>query len=233
MKWFVDHYLRTCPHASVLDVGSYNVNGCYRDLFNSDRFDYTGLDMEDGPNVDLVPASVYEWKEVGSDTYDVVISGQALEHIEFFWITVSEMVRALKRGGLLCIIAPNGFGEHRYPVDCWRFFSDGMVALARYTNLEILHAHTNCGPSEEHAEWFSDDCADSVLIARKPYSGNTQILNLSNYQCNPADLELLRKPFTPQPQNSPTATTTANKTEATPGVLRRMARRIGYRLIRL
>lgn len=114
MQWFVDTYLppnsRGPSRRSVLDVGSYDVNGTYRELFDEGRFHYTGLDMEAGPNVDLVPRSPYCWDEIGDDSHDVVISGQALEHIEFFWLTVAEMVRVLRQDGLLCIIAPNGFG---------------------------------------------------------------------------------------------------------------------------
>lgn len=37
----------------VLDVGSFDVNGTYRDIF-SQKYDYTGLDMCAGPNVDVV-----------------------------------------------------------------------------------------------------------------------------------------------------------------------------------
>lgn len=189
------NYLNNAKEAKILDVGSYNVNGCYREIFQDAKFEYTGLDMEPGPNVDLVPKSPYSWSELANDSFDVVISGQALEHIEFFWITMSEIVRVTKEGGLICLIAPNGFGEHRYPVDCWRFFSDGMVALARFTSLEVLHAHTNAAPTKEDQDWFSSNCADTMLIARKPYSGTTRIVDASNYTCVPANLKALRQSF--------------------------------------
>ena len=192
MRWFADTFLEKGCDLKILDVGSYDVNGCYKDIFINEGYSYTGLDMEGGKNVDIVPSSPYMWPEIEDDSYDAVISGQALEHIEFFWITVCEMVRVLKEGGVLCIVAPNGFEEHRYPVDCWRFFTDGMVALARYTNLETLHAHTNCGPDISASEWFSEDCADSMLIARKPYSGKARTVDMKEYRCIPADQERLR-----------------------------------------
>ena len=233
MKWFIDNYLRNTCSANILDVGSYNVNGCYRDLFEDGRFKYSGLDMEAGPNVDIVPASAYQWKEITDDSYDIVISGQALEHIEFFWVTMSEMVRVLKEGGLICIIAPNGFGEHRYPVDCWRFFSDGMVAMARYTNLQILHAHTNCAPTAGDMNWVSDDCADTMLIARKPYSGKTRILEVDDYQCRPADLEVLRSPLKQPLPTDEYSLIPSQSFEKKLGIFRKYARKIGYKLINL
>lgn len=198
MNWFVDTYLSNESNnssISVLDVGSYDVNGSYRELFSDDRFNYRGLDMEAGPNVDVHVKNPYQWDELATDSFDVVISGQAFEHIEFFWVTIAEMARVLKKDGLLCIIAPNGFGEHRYPVDCYRFFTDGMVSMARYVCLEPIHAHTNMAPDPSEKNWYSDLCADSMLIARKNYSGETQYVDLSTYQCVPPNHKELNAPL--------------------------------------
>jgi SAM-dependent methyltransferase len=206
MEWFVSHWLKSSDASGVqaeklkvLDVGSYDVNGSYKTFFQESHFDYIGLDMVPGPNVDLVPDSPYRWRMLSDDGFDVVISGQALEHIEFFWLVVAEMVRVTKPSGLLCIIAPRGFDEHRYPVDCYRFLADGMVALARYTNLEILHAHCDCNPDGDAAlqDWHLDNKEDSLLIARKPYSGSAQLVDIDQYKCLPADLQLLRSPLVP------------------------------------
>ena len=198
MQWFVEQYLSKSSNdkkIKVLDVGSYDVNGSYKHLFPGDKYDYKGLDMERGPNVDIFIENPYKWKNLETDSFDVVISGQAFEHIEFFWITMSEMARVLKKGGLICIIAPNGFEEHRYPVDCYRFFTDGMVSLARYVCLEPLHAHTNLAPKTSDRDWYSDSFADSILIAKKKYSGKTQYVNLETYKCIPADHKVLNHPL--------------------------------------
>lgn len=197
MKWFAENYVAKIDKKEIriLDVGSYDVNGSYKTLFPEEKYKYTGLDLENGPNVDIVPQNSYDWNEIPTDSFDVVISGQALEHIEFFWVTVAEMTRVLKKDGLLCLIAPQGFSEHRYPVDCYRFFSDGMVALARYVNLELLHAHTNCAPSEKDTRWYSQKNADSLLIARKPYDGEPKYVNLKEYKCIPVEQEKIRDGF--------------------------------------
>jgi len=197
MKWFIDEYASKVnkKNVKVLDVGSYNVNGSYKDLFN-EKFEYTGLDIESGANVDIVLTKPYDWSTLKSDYYDIVISGQAFEHIEFFWITMSEMARVLKKDGLMCIIVPNGFREHRYPVDCYRFFSDGMIALARYVNLDVLHADTNCAPTDStEKEWYSDTIADSMLVATKRYKGSPALIT-KTYECVPAKQEEFRKGFT-------------------------------------
>ena len=199
MKWFVDNYAERMDKETikVLDVGSYDVNGSYKHLFDGKNYQYTGLDMEEGPNVDIVLNSPYDWNKLGTDAYDIVISGQAFEHIEFFWITMSEMTRVLNKGGLMCVIAPKGFDEHRFPVDCYRFFSDGMIALARYVSIDPLHAHTNCAPNIADRDWYSERNADSMLIARKPYSGLPKYVDLKNYQCTPVDQEDIRTGLLP------------------------------------
>lgn len=206
MEWFVSEFAdpMPCDAIKVLDVGSYDVNGTYRDLFESSRFSYTGMDITEGPNVDLVAESPYDWGMIDSDSYDVVVSGQAFEHIEFFWKTMEEMARVLTKDGLLCLIAPNGFAEHRYPIDGYRFFSDGMIALARYVNLDILHVHTNAAPSPEHREWFSDTNADSMLVARKPYTGKAQLPDFKTYQCVPIPSDTFRSGFAFSPAGNDT-----------------------------
>ena len=198
MKWFVENYASKYPSEKikVLDVGSYDVNGSYKEYFNSDKFEYVGLDMAEGPNVDIALENPYHWKEIDTDSYDIVISGQAFEHIEFFWLTMAEMARVLKQDGLMCIIAPNGFEEHRYPVDCYRFFTDGMIALARYVNLEPVHAHTNAAP-EGSSGWYSETRADAFLVAKKPYSGPTQLVDVTTYTCVPAEHSTLRSGLIP------------------------------------
>ena len=196
MQWFVNNFVSKIDKEKIkiLDVGSYDINGTYKELFSGGRYEYTGCDIEEGPNVDVVLRSPYEW-EIENDTYDVVISGQAFEHIEFFWVTMGEMVRVLKRDGFICIIAPSGFSEHRYPVDCYRYFTDGMISLARYCELELEHAHTNCAPTAEDIAWYSNNCADSMMIARKPYKGETRHPNFKTYRCIPGDHSQLRGSF--------------------------------------
>lgn len=154
---------------SIHDLGSQDVNGAYRDLFDAPRWRYTGMDQVAGDNVDLVLEDAYAWREVASGSVDVVVSGQALEHIRYVWITMLEIARILKPGGLCCLIAPAGGPEHRYPVDCWRIYPDGMESLARFAQLDVLQVQTQWG-----ATGFTDNSdvwKDSVLVCRKPDHG--------------------------------------------------------------
>ena len=150
----------------ILDLGSLDVNGSYKEIFDQPAWCYRGLDMAPGKNVDIVLKNPYHWKEVGSNSVDVIISGQAFEHIEFFWISMIEIARVLKPGGLCCIIAPSGGYEHKYPVDCWRFYPDGFSALAHFARLKVIEVSTQW-ESDDQYDARSNSWRDSVLVSKK------------------------------------------------------------------
>lgn len=157
----------------VLDVGSQSqfvgARKSYKSLLDAlADIEYEGLDIVPGPNVDIVVKDPYDWNEIESDTYDIVISGQTFEHIEFFWLTFKEMARVLKSGGYICLIVPSHCKQHRYPVDCWRFLPDGMKALAKYAGLKILSA-TCRFPSYQFVKGkYAEEPNDTVGIFQKP-----------------------------------------------------------------
>ncbi|HAW19754.1 MAG TPA: hypothetical protein DCX14_06190, partial [Flavobacteriales bacterium] len=94
-----------------------------------------------------------------------LISGQALEHVEYPWVIFEEFYRVMKKGALCCIIAPSSGPEHRYPIDCWRFYGDGMRALCKHANLTCIECHTDSEQDdldEESRVW-----KDTILIAKK------------------------------------------------------------------
>ena len=93
----------------VLDVGSLNINGDNKYLFED--CDYAGLDIITGRNVDIV--SIAHEFEASEETYDVIISTEAFEHDMYLEKTLANIVRMLKGGGLfLFTCATSGRGEH-------------------------------------------------------------------------------------------------------------------------
>lgn len=171
MEYFVKNYCTPFDANNrkkrVLDVGSYDVNGTYKPLFSDAGYEYVGLDITEGPNVDIVPNDMYDWEKVENESFDYIVSGQAFEHIEFPWLTINEMKKKLKEDGIICVIAPNSIGEHRYPIDCWRFYSDGMRALASWCNLEVIEVSVGGVPSFNCEKEFDHISNDVCLVACK------------------------------------------------------------------
>ena len=132
MQIFEEKYTREIQSdrpLKVLDIGSLDVNGIYKELFKSPKYEYKGLDLFPGKNVDIVAAGPYDYHPVEDNSVDIIISGQTMEHVEAIWLWVLELKRVLKPGGLMCLIAPNNYPTHRHPVDCWRILADGMKYL--------------------------------------------------------------------------------------------------------
>ena len=135
---FVSRYLNANAPLTVLDVGSKNLNGTFKDLFKG--WDYTGLDISEGANVDIVSEKPYNYP-LPFESYDVVISGSCLEHVEAPWIWILECARVLKKGGLMAIVAPHTWEQHNCSIDCWRIFPDGMRYLLGTAGLEVLECY--------------------------------------------------------------------------------------------
>ena len=158
---FFNQYLK--KNDKILDVGSAIVqNGphgvSYKSLLPLGLAEYTGLDIEAGRNVDLVVKDPYKWSEVEDNTFDIVMCGSVFEHVEFFWLVFEEMVRVLKQGGYMFIIAPKIHMQHKHPVDCWRFYPDGMEALAKYTGIKCIGTHADYIPDYTKLEARPYDC---------------------------------------------------------------------------
>ena len=170
MELFKNKYLDNKKQLKILDIGSYDSSDTsynYGRFLKEDNWEYVGMDIQKGPNVDLVVSDIYNWIEIEDNSFDVVVSGQAFEHMEFFWKAIKEIERILKPGGLCCIIAPSSGPVHKNPYDCFRFKEGGMRSIANYAGLNVLECYIN--DDEISNPWY-----DGVLIAKKKnnYSKN-------------------------------------------------------------
>lgn len=168
INWYRDCWdKKEQDRVKILDIGSCDQNGSQRGLFADARYVYTGLDLEYGPNVDIVLQDAYAWSELNDNSYDLVISGQAFEHIEYPWLTIKEIARVMKPGGLLIVIAPSSGYEHKAPFDCYRYYSDGLRSLAKWAELCVYHVSVAGVPRMDVNDSWVSEWNDAVLVARK------------------------------------------------------------------
>lgn len=145
MKEFLDAHLDRFNQGRVLDVGSQNINGSYRDLFSPHVREYVGCDIVAGDGVDVLVEDM-DRLPFQDGEFDCVISGQTLEHADHPWILVKEIARVTKSGGAICLIAPWRFHEHKDPMcpfDRWRILSDGMITLMSEAGLNVQGSFMN------------------------------------------------------------------------------------------
>lgn len=123
----------------VLDVGCGDKP--YRNWFDSVT-EYVGLDVMPGLSVDVVVKSDEQWP-LQNEYFDVLLSSQVLEHVEYLEFTLAEMNRVLKRGGIIVLSFPFLYNEHGAPYDFQRFTAHRAQKL--FSNFEILHLERQGG----------------------------------------------------------------------------------------
>ncbi len=93
----------------VLEIGSMDINGSVRRFFKD--CDYLGIDVGPGPGVDIV-CQGQDFRG-GSESFDVVISCEVMEHNPYWVETTENMIRMLRPGGLFVLTcATTGRAEH-------------------------------------------------------------------------------------------------------------------------
>lgn len=178
-RFIVPDRLSEAPDVQVLDIGGKDINGNYQPIFGEERFCYRVADMSPGKGVDIVQTDPYHIP-LPDSSIDIVLSGQMLEHCEFFWEAFKEMVRILRPDGFIFLIAPSAGAIHRHPVDCYRFYPDAYDALARYSGAYLQKSWL-----DERGPW-----RDLVGVFRKqepqtnPQGGSAEQLRKSLPGCH-------------------------------------------------
>ena len=153
-EWFFytyKNYLETIGGGCVkiLDVGGKNYNDIWEDDFALVNHKRDILDIQESPEVTIVPQDPYHWSEIADETYDLVYSANVFQHIDFFWLTVKEIQRVLKQGGIFVMIAPSVRYNGKFPRANWAFNQDGLCALAKWAGLEVIDASVAGIPSAD------------------------------------------------------------------------------------
>lgn len=93
------HVTRSWAGLSVLEIGSHNVNGSVRPFFAGS--DYTGVDLSEGKDVDVV-ASGHE-VAFPDGSFDLAICCECFEHNPQWLQTFTNMHRMTKAGGVVIV----------------------------------------------------------------------------------------------------------------------------------
>ena len=104
-----DRFAHFFTDVKILDIGSLDINGNTKHFFQHPYY-YIGLDLAEGPNVNIVcPAHLYDC----GFKFDVVTSGECFEHDMYYARSLNNMVNLLRPGGLMMFTcASDGRFEH-------------------------------------------------------------------------------------------------------------------------
>lgn len=144
----IQRYMEKDRRYRVLDFGSGTSRRqrlTHRSLLEEYDCDYTGVDIRDGNNIDIVMKKPYRIP-LRSRSVDVVLSGQVFEHVPFFWASLLEIARVMKPDAYFFLTVPSrGHIHSRY--DCWRFYPDGLRAMAAWSRLRLREGFTDFPPA--------------------------------------------------------------------------------------
>ena len=116
------------PSARILEVGARNVTGNpVRQNFAG--FDYVGMDIHPGENVDIVGDAHRLSETFPENSFDAIISIAVFEHLFFPWKVAMEMNKVLRPNGRVIVVTHPTWPSHELPWDFWRFQENGMHAL--------------------------------------------------------------------------------------------------------
>lgn len=132
-----------------LEIGTkYGPTQSIRELFPDS--DYTGLDMEDGPGVDVVMDLTQNFnsihKALGGKSFNTIFCLSVLEHCSNPFLMCENMTRLLNRDGVLYVSVPFSWKFHEYPSDYWRFTPEGIRLL--FPQLRFSAETSNLSTSE-------------------------------------------------------------------------------------
>ena len=97
------HLVKTKDKNDILEIGSLDINGSVRSIFDSFAASYLGLDMQDGPGVDLVAdGATYELPEA----YDVIVTAETFEHTPDWKKIIQQSYINLRPGGIFIATTP-------------------------------------------------------------------------------------------------------------------------------
>ncbi|MGE9296157.1 MAG: class I SAM-dependent methyltransferase [Puniceicoccales bacterium] len=127
----------------IVDVGACDFNGSIRPLLESyGPAEYIGVDVLEGPSVDRVMDANNLVAEFGSDSFDIVICMEMMEHTPDWRKSLSAIKGVCKPGGVIVMTTPAlGHPYHGYPDDYWRYSEDDWRTL--FQDCEVLAVETD------------------------------------------------------------------------------------------
>jgi SAM-dependent methyltransferase len=125
------------PELSVLEIGPDGSPSEYRQLVGNKAGTWHSVELGAGPGITYEAIGEYEYP-IEDGAYDIVLSGQVLEHVPRIWLWMRELSRVCKASGVVITINPVSWPFHKQPRDCWRAYPDGMRALYEDSSLDVL-----------------------------------------------------------------------------------------------
>lgn len=143
------------PGMRVLEVGPNTLPSKYRTLVGDKTIQWETIGLTTTRHKGLTYRTNDGYTYPTPDNYfDIVLSGQVLEHVPKIWVWMRELSRIAR--GYVITINPVSWEYHEAPVDCWRVYPDGMKALYDDAGLKVILS-----------VFEGEDVVDTITIGKK------------------------------------------------------------------
>jgi len=162
-----------------LEVGSkdYGSTQDLRVLF-ANKDEYIGIDMEDGPGVDVVLDLTEDFEQIDlklcGQRFGTIFCLSVLEHCEEPFKMAENLTLLLEPKGRICISAPFSWKIHAYPNDYWRFTPEGIRRL--FPRLEFNPGQSLAATSKENEFQKLDEDFGKISFSLGRYWRNGHVL---------------------------------------------------------
>lgn len=125
------------PNMKVLEIGPDGFPSGYARAINDPSITWETLDIYESAKLTYPSSDLYSFN-IPNESYDIVLSGQVIEHVKKPWLWMPELARVTRPCGYVITINPLSWVYHRAPVDCWRIYPDGMIALYEEAGMSVV-----------------------------------------------------------------------------------------------
>lgn len=134
-KKYAKQYFR--DYMRVVEIGPDGCPSTYNEIVGNANIAWETLDICNNKQFSYMAENEYKF-EIPDNTFDIVLSGQVIEHVKKIWVWIKELSRVCKKNGHVITIAPISWIFHEFPVDCWRIYPEGMKALYEEAGLAMV-----------------------------------------------------------------------------------------------
>jgi SAM-dependent methyltransferase len=121
----------------VLEIGPNKIPSDYRKIVPEKNIEWDTIDIIKKKELTYISLDEYTFP-IESNYYNIVLSGQVIEHVRKPWIWIKELSRVCKKGGFIITINPVSWPYHKEPYDCWRIYPEGMKALYNSAGIKLI-----------------------------------------------------------------------------------------------
>lgn len=154
----------------VLEAGACDVNGSLKPLIEKySPKEYIGVDIADGPGVDVKCDVADLVSRFGENSFDLVVSTELLEHVRDWRAAIHNLKAVCKPGGVILITTCSfGFFYHGFPYDYWRYEAEDMEYIFGDCSIDRLEKNSQKGiyiKCLKPADFIEKDTSDYGLYS--------------------------------------------------------------------